>query len=104
MTPEGLQARAQRLSTLVQSPGWPDLVQILSEINTEAAQQVRDFKGWDKDQKASLFDRMQAVDATCQQVISKVNAFIVAGTSSDMHNVSEAELQQADETRIPGTY
>ena len=102
MDNEIVRAKAQRLMALVQSPGWPDLVNILSELNSEAAQAVRSFQGWDKDQKCSMVDRAQAVDGTVQQVIARVNAFIVAGSQMDVHNTSEDGLPA--ETRIPGTY
>jgi DNA primase large subunit len=109
---EFLKARAVRLGYLLQSPGWPDLLALLRELEHEAVEAVNKFEGWDREKAADLVTIQRTVSRTCEQIVKRVSENIVAGqvddvlqnVSVDSRQLSDEELQQLAESRIPGTY
>lgn len=107
------QARAQRLKYLLQSPGWPDLLAILAELDSEATEALHSFAGWDRERKCDLMARMQAVHGMRLEIVKRVQENILAGESPDVLDnkpegeqpqLTDEELLEIAETRIPGTY
>ncbi len=118
MTPEEIKqneqiekdrARSNRIAALMQSPGYPDLVRLLSELEYEAIQQVNTFKGWDHDQKSDLMARQQAVSGMKTEILKRLQNYLLAGNAPPVHNTEEslADAMQGkieNESRVPGTY
>lgn len=108
---EADKAKAIRFGYLTQSPGWPDLVQLLNRLVQEAVDQANSFAGWDRDQKCDLMARQQAVAGMRDELLKRIQNFLLAANSPEDNNTEQvANLADAmrrptiDESRIPGTY
>lgn len=107
------QAKSQRLKYLLQSPGWPDLLALLAELDNEATEALHSFNGWDRERKCDLMARMQAVHGMRLEIVKRIEQNILAGESinvvdnrpeSDSEQLTDEELEKLVETRIPGSY
>jgi hypothetical protein len=113
MDSEFNKARAKRLEYLLQSPGWPDLLALLAELDAEATEALHSFAGWDRERKCDLMARMQAVHGMRLEIVKRVQENILAGQVDDVVDnrpessdaqLSDEQLAEIVETRIPGTY
>lgn len=108
---ESDRARAERVGHLTQSPGWPDLVQMLNDLVNEQVGAVNAFTGWDKDQKADLMTRQQTVIQMREELLKRIQKILLAqfqpsdnNSEQDATLADDLRMKALDETRIPGTY